>query len=69
MYESLANKYYANDPRLRKAIAAGRAMDNALKKEYGPEGATRCHFMMDNYLAYFDKLPTYLQENNNFLTP
>lgn len=58
MFESLAIKHYSTDPRLRKAIAAGRAMDNAMKLAYGPGGTTRCHFMMDNYLKYFDRLPT-----------
>ena len=52
-YELQARKYYANNPRLDKAIAAGKQMDNSLKKEYGKEGSTDCHFRMNQYLKYF----------------
>lgn len=59
MYEQLAIKYYSGDGRLNKALAAGRAMDNALKLDYSEGGTTKCHFMLDNFLKYFDyeKLP------------
>lgn len=53
MYEAQATEYYANDKRLPKAIAAGIAMDNALKLEYTKGGHTKTHFMMSNYLKYF----------------
>jgi hypothetical protein len=51
-----AEIYYAKDPdnKRLKAIAAGKAMDNALKLEYTKGGTTNCHFMMTNWLAYFD---------------
>lgn len=55
MYEELAAKLYSGDPKkLAKAIAAGKQLDNSLKKKYGPEGSTYCHFRMDQYLKYFD---------------
>lgn len=54
MYKEMALKYYANSPKLDKALAAGTAMDNALIKEYGVGGGTKTHFMMDNFLKYFD---------------
>ncbi len=53
MYKKLAEKYYQNHKHFKKAIAAGVAMDNALKKEYSISGATNTHFMMGNYLKYF----------------
>jgi hypothetical protein len=54
-YEEQAKKAYANDPeeRANKAIAAGRAIDNALELEYTKGGTTNSHFMMSNYLKYF----------------
>ena len=59
MYKEKALEYYKGHPKFDKAFAAGTAMDNALKKEYGPEGTTKTHFMMDNFLKYFEysKLP------------
>lgn len=59
MYREMALKYYHNHPKLSKALSAGIAMDNALLKEYGVGGGTKTHFMMDNFLKYFDyeKLP------------
>lgn len=54
MYQELAEKYYKNSPKLKKALAAGIAMDNSLKLERTKGGTTNCHFMMDNYLKYFD---------------
>ncbi len=53
-YEQKAKLLYASSDKLNKAIAAGKAMDNAMKLEYTPGGATKCHFMIDNYLKYFD---------------
>jgi hypothetical protein len=55
-YEDIAKKAYDNDKPevLKKAIAAGKAIDNALKLEYTKGGTTNSHFMMQNYLAYFD---------------
>lgn len=54
MYQQLAIKYYSNHKDLHKAIAAGKAIDNALKLDYSKSGVTNCHFMMSNYLKYFD---------------
>jgi hypothetical protein len=58
-YEAMARKHYAGHRLLNKAIAAGVAMDNAIKKTYSKGGTTNCHFMMDNFLKYFsdEKLP------------
>ena len=53
MYESQAKDYYANDYRLPKAVAAGIAIDNALKLDYTKGGHTKTHFMIGNYLKYF----------------
>lgn len=54
-YENMAVKAYANDSeeKKRKAIASGKAIDNALKLEYGKGGGTKSHFMIDNWMAYF----------------
>jgi len=52
-YEEMARIAYANDPKLKKALAAGIAMDNAMKLDRSKGGATNCHFMMDNFLKYF----------------
>lgn len=54
-WEEQARIAYANDAedKRKKAMAAGRAMDNALKLEYGKGGGTKSHFMTDNWLAYF----------------
>ena len=59
MYKELAIKFYTGHKDYSKALAAGVAIDNALKKEYTKGGATKCHFMMDNFLKYFsfEKLP------------
>lgn len=54
MYVELANKYYKGHKDYKKALAAATAMDNALKLEYSKGGTTNCHFMMSNYLKYFD---------------
>lgn len=37
-----------------KAVAAGRAMDNALKKEYTKGGTTNCKFLTVQWLKFFD---------------
>ncbi len=54
-YEEQANKAYAKDTyeKLSKAVAAGKAIDNALKTEYSKGGITKSHFMIDNWLKYF----------------
>lgn len=52
-YEQKAKELYANSDKLNKAIAAGKQLDNCLKKEYGPEGSTDTHFRVDQYLKYF----------------
>lgn len=59
MYKEMAVKYYTGHKDFKKALAAGIAMDNALRKEYGVGGTTRTHFMMSNFLKYFsyEKLP------------
>ena len=59
MYKAMANKYYAGQKDFNKAFAAGTAMDNALKKDYGVGGGTDTHFMLSNYLKYFtyERLP------------
>jgi hypothetical protein len=59
MYKEMAEKHYKDHKDLPKALAAGIAMDNALKKEYGGGGGTKTHFMMDNFLKYFtyERLP------------
>lgn len=59
MYKDMAHKYYTGHQDFKKALAAGTAMDNALKKEYGAGGGTDTHFMLSNYLKYFayERLP------------
>jgi hypothetical protein len=59
MYKQMAIEHYANHKDFNKALAAGTAMDNALKKDYTKGGTTNCHFMMDNFLKYFsyERLP------------
>ena len=54
-YQNLALQLYANadENKRNKAIAAGKQLDNSLVKEYGPEGATDCHFRVEQYLKYF----------------
>lgn len=52
-YKQQAETHYKNEPKRSKAIAAGTAMDNALRLEYTKGGHSKCHFMMDNYLKYF----------------
>ena len=54
-FEERARICYINDEpeKLYKAISAGKQLDNSLKKEYGKEGATDCHFRMDQYIKYF----------------
>ncbi len=49
-FEEQAEVAYAKDSekKRKKAIAAGRAIDNALNNE------RNCHFMADNYVKYFD---------------
>jgi len=51
--EQALDLYPDNEEKRNKAIAAGKAMDNALKLEYSKGGTTICHFMMSNYLKYF----------------
>jgi hypothetical protein len=59
MYQQLAQTYYVNHKDYKKALAAGIAMDNALKKDYTIGGSTNTHFMMLNFLKYFsyERLP------------
>lgn len=59
MYKELAETHYVNHKDYKKALAAGIAMDNALKKDYTTGGSTNTHFMMSNFLKYFsyEKLP------------
>jgi hypothetical protein len=61
-WEQKAKAAYINDTpnKLRKAMAAGRAIDNALAIDYSDgginghgAGRTDCHFMTSNWLAYF----------------
>lgn len=54
-YADQAKIAYSNDTKDKraKAIAAGVAIDNALKLEYTNGGTTKQHFMMGNYLKYF----------------
>ncbi len=55
-YEQMAIKAYRNDTeeKRHKAIAAGKAIDNACELEHATEsGVTRCHFMLSNWLKYF----------------
>jgi hypothetical protein len=54
-WEEQARIAYANDTedKRHKAIAAGRAMDNALELEYSKGGHTHSHFMTSNWLKYF----------------
>ena len=58
-YEQMAETYYNGHPEYKKALAAGIATDNAMKKEYGVGGGTNTHFMMTNFLKYFsyERLP------------
>jgi hypothetical protein len=58
-YKQMAIDYYTNHKDFKKALAAGIAMDNALKKDYTTGGSTNTHFMMSNFLKYFsyEKLP------------
>jgi hypothetical protein len=67
MYQELAVKAYAQDtPKKRaKAIAAGVAMDNALKLEYTAGGTTHCRFLSDQYEAYFS--PEALAHRNKLI--
>lgn len=53
-YQQMATEVYKDSPLLSKALSAGKQLDDSLKKEYGSEGATKCHFRMDQYLKYFD---------------
>jgi hypothetical protein len=53
MYKEMAEFYYKNHKDFKKALAAGIAMDNALKLKRSPGGVTKCHFMIENYLKYF----------------
>jgi hypothetical protein len=59
MYKDIAEQYYVNHKDYKKALAAGIAMDNALKKDYTTGGSTNTHFMMSNFLKYFsyERLP------------
>lgn len=54
MYKELANNYYKNHNLYNKALSAAIAMDNALKINNTKGGTTSTHFMITNYLAYFD---------------
>lgn len=54
-YQQKALKAYAKDTeeKRHKAVSAGKLLDNRLKKEYGKEGSTNCHFDMAAYNKYF----------------
>jgi hypothetical protein len=54
-WQNQAELAYSNDDNSKrsKAIAAGKAIDNALELEYGKGGGTKSHFMTDNWLKYF----------------
>ena len=54
MYKNLANKYYKKHNLYKKAMAAATALDNALDLNYTKGGTTNSHFMLDNFLKYFD---------------
>jgi hypothetical protein len=53
LYKELALRYYKDDNRLNKALAAGIAIDNALIIKYTKSGITNSKFLMNNYLKYF----------------
>jgi hypothetical protein len=53
-WEEKANDLSLPTDKKKKATAAGKAMDNALKVSYSKGGTTKCHFMITNYLKYFD---------------
>jgi len=59
MYEQIAIKEYLNHKEYSKALAAGKAMDNALKLTYSKGGTTNTHFMFSNFFKYFcyERLP------------
>lgn len=59
IYKQMAETHYKGHKNYAKALAAGTAMDNALKKEYSAGGTTNTHFMMTNFLKYFcyERLP------------
>lgn len=59
IYVDLAERHYKDHKNYKKALAAATAMDNALTLKYTKDGHTNTHFMLDNYLKYFDynKLP------------
>jgi hypothetical protein len=59
MYKELTEKHYKNHKEYNKALAAGIAMDNALKLTYSKGGSTNTHFMFSNFLKYFsyERLP------------
>jgi len=54
-WEEQAKVSYAKDSERKrnKAIAAGRAIDNALKDNRKKSGETNCYFKADVYLKYF----------------
>lgn len=58
-YEQMAKLHYSNHKDYKKALAAGIALDNSLKKDYTVGGSTNTHFMMSNFLKYFsyERLP------------
>jgi len=58
-YIELTEKYYTGHKEYNKAMAAAKAMDNSLKKEYTIGGVTNTHFMASNFNKYFayEKLP------------
>ena len=45
MYREQAEKHYKGHKNYKKALAAGIAMDNALKLEYTKGGHTNTHFI------------------------
>ena len=58
-FKQQAETFYKGHREKAKAIAAGTAIDNALKLDYTKGGVTHTHFMIDNYLKYFtyERLP------------
>lgn len=53
-HEESARILYKNHRNLRKAIYAGRCIDNGLKKEYGPGGTTDTRFHLNQWISWFD---------------
>lgn len=54
-YEELAKIYYSSGDikLLKKAISAGKLIDNRLSLYYTKGGITHCYFDIQNYMKYF----------------